>query len=294
MTPIDTPAGQVELKPCPFCGSKDIDPAGWMSAADSGPACDDCGASAGTINGRDNLAAWNTRASIPSDNAAEVERPILVEWVVQLAKRDIQRSSTDFVGRMQQAMCEFERICDEYPNGDWPEDERDNGGEALAALAGLALAQLAIISDQVDPLKALATPTSSPAAVPEATPTIPAGMKPWHGGDSAPEDWDGGDVLLRSGGIQPSPPTDYCWGHGWLENGMGDIIAYTPLAASQPVVSQENDLRLAREDADALDGIAEEADENGWLDWGAIMRQSASRIRTITSTGAGENGEQGA
>lgn len=59
------------LKPCPFCGSKNIDPHGWASEYASGPACDDCGASAGSVSGsdEDNIAAWNTRA--PLDKEAQ-------------------------------------------------------------------------------------------------------------------------------------------------------------------------------------------------------------------------------
>lgn len=54
--------------------------------------------------------------------------------------------------------------------------------------------------------------------------TIPASMKHWHGGDSAPEDWDEKSVLLRDG--------TGCVGIGvfrWDHQGFGDdIIAYTP------------------------------------------------------------------
>lgn len=52
-----------ELLPCPFCGSTNIDPTGWRSLDAQGPACDDCGASAGQIslNHADNIAAWNAR-----------------------------------------------------------------------------------------------------------------------------------------------------------------------------------------------------------------------------------------
>lgn len=42
------------LKPCPFCGSKDIDPEGWASTDRAGPACD-CGGSADTVSD------WNRR-----------------------------------------------------------------------------------------------------------------------------------------------------------------------------------------------------------------------------------------
>jgi hypothetical protein len=46
------------LKPCPFCGSSNIDPAGWMDGdGNAGPACDDCGASAESVD------AWNRRVA---------------------------------------------------------------------------------------------------------------------------------------------------------------------------------------------------------------------------------------
>jgi Lar family restriction alleviation protein len=54
----------VKLKACPFCGGTNIDPDGWASIGSSGPACDDCGGSAGSgLNTRaENIAAWNNRA----------------------------------------------------------------------------------------------------------------------------------------------------------------------------------------------------------------------------------------
>jgi hypothetical protein len=58
---------EVELKPCPFCGSANVDPEGWASLVSSGPACDDCGAgSPHTIRStlEENTAAWNDRAAI--------------------------------------------------------------------------------------------------------------------------------------------------------------------------------------------------------------------------------------
>lgn len=56
-------------------------------------------------------------------------------------------------------------------------------------------------------------------------PTIPEGMVPWHGGDAAPEDWDGGPARMRCGeDICAIGITD--WRH--LDNDA-DIIAYTPV-----------------------------------------------------------------
>lgn len=53
----------IALAPCPFCGSSNIDPKGWATLPEyaktpeerSGPACDDCGASAQSIQ------QWNNR-----------------------------------------------------------------------------------------------------------------------------------------------------------------------------------------------------------------------------------------
>lgn len=51
----------MKLKPCPFCGSTNVDPEGWsgLNVDDhtprKGPACDDCNASADSVD------QWNTR-----------------------------------------------------------------------------------------------------------------------------------------------------------------------------------------------------------------------------------------
>ena len=55
---------EIALKPCPFCGGKNIDPSFWArNDGKSGPGCDDCGATA------DSVEAWNTRAVLPSSLA---------------------------------------------------------------------------------------------------------------------------------------------------------------------------------------------------------------------------------
>lgn len=56
------PVEGVKLSACPFCGSAEVDPEGWASHNPEtderrvGPACDDCGASAESVE------AWNRRA----------------------------------------------------------------------------------------------------------------------------------------------------------------------------------------------------------------------------------------
>lgn len=52
---------EIKLLPCPFCGSKNIDPEGWASAERSGPACDDCAGTADTIE------LWNSRPLSPPE-----------------------------------------------------------------------------------------------------------------------------------------------------------------------------------------------------------------------------------
>lgn len=49
------PAEGNGLLPCPFCGCADIDPTGWASTDREGPACNECSASADTVE------RWNTR-----------------------------------------------------------------------------------------------------------------------------------------------------------------------------------------------------------------------------------------
>ncbi|WP_313008431.1 hypothetical protein [Brevundimonas vesicularis] len=54
-------------------------------------------------------------------------------------------------------------------------------------------------------------------------------------------------------------------------------LRHTP----QPSGETREAVRLALEDADALDRVSEEADDNQWQDWAATMRQAASRIRRL-------------
>ncbi|MCP3735645.1 hypothetical protein M9979_12250 [Sphingomonas sp. RP10(2022)] len=70
---------------------------------------------------------------------------------------------------------------------------------------------------------------------------IPAGMVAWHGGDSAPVDWDGGPVYTYDDSAEPGDQYELapfhfgegaeCWQHN---NPYVDIIAYTPAATLPP------------------------------------------------------------
>ncbi|MFS0771084.1 hypothetical protein [Sphingomonas sp. 1P08PE] len=79
---------------------------------------------------------------------------------------------------------------------------------------------------------------ASPAYTPR--PKIPAGMKAWAGGDSAPADWDGGKVLLRDGTLNNDGEYESSWCHNnslFRSTDVSDldIIAYTPRATSPTV-----------------------------------------------------------
>jgi hypothetical protein len=55
----------MKLLPCPFCNSVNIDPEGWASTERAGPACDNCGGTANTIE------LWNTRKGEQAEHGVE-------------------------------------------------------------------------------------------------------------------------------------------------------------------------------------------------------------------------------
>lgn len=66
-----------ELRPCPFCGSSDIDGRGWLSGdGGAGPQCMNCGATA-------EPQWWNTRAPEPGQAGELVDD-------LQFAKRKME------------------------------------------------------------------------------------------------------------------------------------------------------------------------------------------------------------
>ena len=85
---------------------------------------------------------------------------------------------------------------------------------------------------------------------------IAAGFEPWAGGDSAPDDWDGGEVLLREGAkVRPSTASGnhLSWQHPFERVGVaelgGDIIGYKkrvdPVAAAEPTTQPDTDPTVA-------------------------------------------------
>ena len=66
---------------------------------------------------------------------------------------------------------------------------------------------------------------------------LSAGMKPWAGGEAAPDDWDGNPVLTRIGTmVDPKGVRDaFTWGHATADDKLRmphfDIVAYNPKPA---------------------------------------------------------------
>ena len=85
-----------ELKPCPFCGSADVDVCN-LDEETSVVACDNCNANGGYFGGSDStspteaIAAWNTRPSdwqpitptnLPKVGKDELGMYIAGEWII--------------------------------------------------------------------------------------------------------------------------------------------------------------------------------------------------------------------
>lgn len=88
---------------------------------------------------------------------------------------------------------------------------------------------------------------------------ILAGMKPWHGGDGPPADWDGGPVLRRHGGLS-MPGGEFAWAS--QGGGLGNVVAYTAKAPAKP------DYETAwREMHDALSWMQGNCQLHAYLGW---------------------------
>lgn len=70
--------------------------------------------------------------------------------VIELARRDIARTQTDFLGRMNACLMDYEAICDDHPDGDFGDDKQE-ADEAISSLAGLALAQVMMLRGEEAP-----------------------------------------------------------------------------------------------------------------------------------------------
>jgi hypothetical protein len=124
-------------------------------------------------------------------------------------------------------------------------------------------------------------PGSEAAALaPQAT--IPAGMKPWHGGDSAPEDWDPERAVMFRAGHFGDWSRTWEWRHGVGETGGGraDIIAYTPKAAPQTTPDVGALVTLLTE------GIKPMATAERF-NWGKRVRDALAALNPVTNEGEG-------
>lgn len=105
------------------------------------------------------------RASTDAAPVAGEGLPALLEPTVELARRNIMREQTDFIGRMHQAMGGYEVACEEWADGEGDDAGRDDAAENLTELIGLALAQLAMVCNPTDPLAALSHPPATDTLV---------------------------------------------------------------------------------------------------------------------------------
>ncbi|MDF2382437.1 hypothetical protein JMG10_13225 [Nostoc ellipsosporum NOK] len=93
----------------------------------------------------------------------------------------------------------------------------DPDGDGLLALQAVERAILALL------------PSEQIAESANCSPGVPEGMKPWHGGDSTPDDYGGAhQYLTRDGQIYDWIPGNGAGPYWSREDEPGDIIAYTP------------------------------------------------------------------
>lgn len=76
--------------------------------------------------------------------------------IAESAHRDVAIPQTDFLGRMGAALGAYESIFDEYPDGELPDDVREDAEGQMLELSGLAMAQLVMLRHPNDPLAAFA------------------------------------------------------------------------------------------------------------------------------------------
>jgi hypothetical protein len=81
---------KMQLMPCPFCGSQNIDPEGWASTDRAGPACDDCAGTADTVE------LWNKRPIIGLSRLVIAARKVAFEDRSREAIRELDHASEVF------------------------------------------------------------------------------------------------------------------------------------------------------------------------------------------------------
>ena len=98
-------------------------------------------------------------------------RASIVAELVKLASQNIKRSQTDFLGRMTEALCQYaERFED---NCDMTDDDKEEAAGEVSELAGLALAQWAMLVSDA-PITAL-----TPDAIQTREAELVAALKPF-------------------------------------------------------------------------------------------------------------------
>ena len=113
-----------------------------------------------------------------------------------------------------------------------------------------------------------------------AYPVLAAGFVPWAGGDEAPGDWDGGEVLRRgdpSYGAYPKPWIDWYevnqrWFHVGHDGKFADIIGYKPRAEQVQELAQPGAIDWTKPIEVVYKGTAYPAELTGEDDMGDCHR----------------------
>lgn len=118
----------------------------------------------------------------------------------------------------------------------------------------------------------------------------PAGMVAWHGGNSAPADWDCDGAIMHRDGTLLSASSATQWladlfEAGWTHDGWpGDIVAYTP---KQATPTDEAVLGEREACADLADGFVVSGNDKFSAGRDFAARKIAAAIRARSAPGSG-------
>lgn len=127
----------VQLLPCPFCGSADIDPTGWANSEGvEGPVCNNCTASIGYV-GRTpeaNIAAWNARPAIILAAPDLLKALVDAEYALANIAETFDYDDDDDA----EAPCSFPELCGEKTCAECGciRDKRDLARGAISKATG--------------------------------------------------------------------------------------------------------------------------------------------------------------
>jgi hypothetical protein len=203
-------------------------------------------------------------AEPPKDRVFYARQHVPMKWTpYKPTSQEVKRGKK---GRWQQRRAYglgWENADEEPQAGAWIEDvinHPDRRLNSYSAGEGLAERIRAAVTYVYMPMQvrrllseaatALTPPSDAGSTTRSGGEGVPAGMKPWAGGDGPPADWNGGPVKLRCGDIEPASLLENeDWQVGYPENGFQpsqvDVVAYTPVATTpSPDASPDSGIGL--------------------------------------------------